>query len=250
MNDDQLDVKLEAGEEASVSEPSTEEPKATEEVETPESEATVEESEETQTETEEAPKKGANQRIRELNAKAKSAEEKAKSLEQKLAELTGQVDQQMPQAPYQPQVSEGSELTTEQYKQDVMRTAESLVSLKIKQSEAITRINSEAQQVVQLFPQLDPDHVDFDRELSDSITEATEAYVKANPYTASPKKFVEKMMKPYTRAVQKEVGKVTENIAKQVSETATRPTSVSTKGGKTHSDKSIAELEKELGFVN
>jgi len=55
------------------------------------------------------------------------------------------------------------------------------------------------------------------------------------------------MMKPYLRSVTKEVGKVSENLAKQVSQAATRPTSVSTSGGKSNKDKSIKELEAELG---
>ena len=254
MSDEPIDVKdINAGEEASISESSTEETKATEEVETPpeETESTEEvEPAETQTETEEAPKKGANARIRELNAKAKSAEEKAKGLEQQLAELTGSVEPQAPSAQYTPQVEAGVEITPEQYKEDVLKTAQTMVDLKIKQSEAVSRINNEANQVVQIYPQLDPDSDSYDKELSESVTEATLAYVKANPYTASPKKFVEKLMKPYLRAVTKEVGKATETIARQVSEAAARPTSVTTKGGKSDRDKSIAELEAEIGFIN
>lgn len=247
---DQIDVKQEAGEEASSSESSTEEPKATEEVETPESEATVEETEETKTETVETPKKGAQSRIRELNAKAKSAEERAKSLEDKLAELTRPVGPDVPQAQYTPQVELGGEISPEQYKLDVQQAGMSAAKLLIAQNNAINRINQEASEAIHKFPQLDPDSDSFDKELSDSVTEATLAYVQQNPYSASPKNFVEKMMKPYLRSVTKEVGKVTENIAKQVSETATRPTSVSTKGGKSDAEKSIKELEAEYGFFN
>ena len=256
MDDDQLDVKVPAGEEASISEPSTEEPKASGEIPTTETEPTGEVEVEG-IETEDKPQKGAESRIRELNSKKKAAEkraatleEKAQSLEAKLAELTGQVDHSEPQAQYTPQIEPGTELSPDQYKDDVVKTAQSLVELRLKQYEAITRINSEATQVLGKYPELDPESDSFDKELSDSITEATLAHCKANPYSASPKKFVEQLMKPYRRSVTKEVGKVTENLAKQVSETATRPTSVSTKGGKSHGEKSIAELEAELGFFN
>jgi hypothetical protein len=248
MNDDPSDVKQVAGEEASIEVSSTEEPKAAEEVETPVEEATVETTEETQTETVETPKKGAQSRIRELNSEKKRAEDRANSLEAKLAELTGSVDPQVPQAQFNPQIEPGGEYSPDQYKQDVLKTAEGMVNLKIKQSEAVSRIRNESNQAVTKFPELDPESDSFNRELSDSITEATEAYVRANPYTASPLKFVEKMMKPYQRAVTKEVGKERENIAKQVSQSATRPTSVSTAGGKSDQDKSISELEKELGI--
>lgn len=246
---DQTDVKQSAGEEASLETSSVEEPKATEEVETPEPEATAESTEETQTETEEAPKKGANARIRELNAKARSAEEKAQSLEAKLAELTGQVGPTTPGASYVPQIGlDGGEVSPEQYQQHVLGTANALVDLKIKQNDAIHRISSETAQVVRDYPQLDPESDQFDKELSDSVTEATLAYVQGQPYTASPKKYVDKLMKPYLRAVTKEVGKVSENLAKQVSQTATRPTAVSTAGGKSDAEKSIKELEAELGI--
>jgi hypothetical protein len=255
MDNDQTDVKQGAGEEASISESSLEEPKATEEVEIPaepEFEPAGEEEgevEEPKAETVETPKKGAQSRIRELNAKAKSAEEKANSLEQKLAELTGRVDQ-APQAQQTPQLDASGEVTPEQYRQHILGTAQTVVDLKIKQSEAVNRINNEAIEVVREFPQLDPESDQFDKELSDSVTEATTAYVKVQPYTASPKKFVEKLMKPYQRSVTKEVGKETVNIAKQVSDSATRPTSVSTKGGKTYEDMSPQELEKELGIIH
>lgn len=251
MADDQLDVKQEAGEVSSISTSSVEEPKATEEVsqetEQVESTETADQGAE-QTETDESSKKGASARIRELNAKAKSAEQKAISLEKRLSELTNQSEQSGTDT-YVPQVEPGQEYSPEQYKQDVLKTADALVSLKIKQSNAVNKINSEARAVLQAYPQLDPDHELFDPELSEAITEATEAHVRANPYSASPKKLVDKLMKPYQRAVTREVGKVTENIAKQVSETATRPTSISTKGGKSDKDKSIQELERELGLV-
>src|SRR3990170_1169013 len=112
MNDDQTDVKEVAGEEASNADPSTGEPKATEEVKTPAGEPQGEEvegkPEGEEAETGETPKKGATQRIRELNAKAKSAEAKANSLEAKLAELTGGVTPTVPQGAYTPQVEPGA----------------------------------------------------------------------------------------------------------------------------------------------
>lgn len=241
---DQTDVNL-SGEETAIEESSTQE-QTTEEVPLTEPEATAEGTEE-KTETEETHKKGAQTRIRELNAKAKSAEERAQSLEQKLAELTNQVDS-VQEAPFVPQVDANGEISQDQYKRDVQTSAMSAAQLLIKQNNAINRINQEAKEAVQKYAQLDPDSELFDKELSDSVTEATEALVRANPYTASPKKFVDSMMKPYLRSVTKEVGKVTENLAKQVSETATRPTSVSTKGGKANHEKSIEELEAELGI--
>ena len=204
------------------------------------------------TETEEKSKKGYSQRIRELNAKAKAAEAKAASLAEKLEELTGAEASSPPPLgveAYQPQVQPGAEITPEQYKQDVVRTADSIATLRVKQESAINRINSEANEVVRSYPELDPESEKFDKDLSETVTEAVEAYVKADPYNASVKKFVAKLMKPYKRAVTKGVGKVTETIAKQVSETATRPTSVA-KSSKKFEELSLKEMEKKLGVVS
>lgn len=251
--DPQTDVKQPAGEEASEPESSADEQKAAEEaVEAPNQPEPTGEGDEAPepAETEDVPKKGANARIRELNAKAKRAEEKASSLEQRLAELTGSGEPKAPsETPYTPQIEPGGEYSPDQFKQEVIKTADALVNLRVKQAEAIQRINTEATQVLRDYPELDPDSDSFDRELSESVTEAVEAHVKANPYSASVRKFADKLMKPYRRAVTKEVGKATETIAKQVSEAATRPTSVTAKGGKSAKDMTIEELEKELGVV-
>jgi flagellar biosynthesis chaperone FliJ len=204
-------------------------------------------------ETVEKPKKGAQSRIKELNSEVKS-------LKEKLAELTSpvglQTDYQPQFNPTEPIVADGEEISVQELNQRIAQRDQRLLQqasanseLRIKQTEAVNRINSEAINVVRKYPQLDPENENFDQELSDSITEATEAYVKSAPYSASVSQFVDKLMKPYTRAVEKEVGKATANIAKQVTEAALRPTSIQ-KGEKTANELSIAELEAKLGVVN
>lgn len=195
-------------------------------------------------------KKGYSSRIRELNAAKKAAEDRANSLESKLAELTApaQVYQQ-PTDFNEPIVKPGEEIDAQEFERRVLQRADAKAELRFRQAEAINRINSEAQAVITLYPELDPDSDSFNAELSDTIAEATEAYVKSNPYNASVKQFVNKMMKPYKGAVSKEVGKATENIAKQVSQAALRPNSIK-QPEKTANEKSIAELEAELGVVN
>jgi septum formation topological specificity factor MinE len=204
--------------------------------------------------------KGAAQRIKELNQRAKSAETRAKSLEDKIAELTGPSTQgYQPQVPdYNPQepiVKDGEEIDVNELNRRIadretrlMAQAEARVELKSRQSEAINRIKSETAEVLKTYPQLDPDSLEFDQELSETVTEAVEAQVRANPYSASVTKFVGKLMKPYAKAVAKEVGEATANIAKQATEAALRPTSIR-KTEKSASEKSIAELEAELGIV-
>lgn len=244
MSEENNDVKekvvVETTEESSTPENPTEE---VTNQESPEASETPEE----ETETGESTNKGANQRIRELNAKAKAAEEKAQSLAQRLEELTGSVEPSA-QQPYQPQVEPGSEVSPDQYKQDVMRTADSIVTLKLKQQEAIGRIRSESLETIRKYPELDPDSEHFNKELSDTVYEAVEAIVRDKPYSASVSKFVDKLMKPYQKAVTTEVGKVSEKLATQVSQSALKPTQVRSEV-KSDKEKSIAELEAELGII-
>ena len=209
-------------------------------------------------ETEREPKKGYSNRVRELNARAKRAEAEKEALAAKLAELTATTngaDFQSPSILDEPIVQAGEEIDALELdrrlrarEQRILQQADALATLRGKQNDAVNRINSEAAKVMQKYPELNPDSEKFNKELSDAITEATEAHVKGAPYTASVINFVDKMMRPYKGAVSKEVGEMTKSVAKQVSEAALRPTSVREKE-KPVTEKSIAELEAELGVV-
>jgi hypothetical protein len=123
-----------------------------------------------------------------------------------------------------------------------------MVDLKMKQSEAISRIDKESSEVMRAYPQLDPDSDSFDKELSETVSEAIEAQVRLNPYSASVKKFADKLMKPFNKAVSNGVAQEKETITKQVSQSALRPTAIRTPEKKTE-EMSIAELEAKLGIV-
>lgn len=213
------------------------------------------------TETDERPKKGYQSRVRELVRERNEAREQAKSLSERLAEISGSNEPQgfptyVPQSQDEPLVKPGEELTAEdlnrriqEREQRIIQTISAQNELRQRQSEAIQRINNEAQTAIKAHPELDPDSEVFDKDLSDTVTEAVEAHVRANPYSASVKKFVDKLMKPYKGAVDREVGKASENIARQVSQAALRPSSVR-KPEKGASELSLAELEAKLGIVN
>ena len=135
-----------------------------------------------------------------------------------------------------------------QREQAILAKADQLAQIRLAQEKALERINQESQEVVKKYPQLDPDNKDaFDKELSESIAEATFAYVRNNP-TGSVKKFVEKLMKPYQRSVTKKVGEQQEALAKQAAESAVKPTP-SPKGEKAFSELSLKEMEERLGKV-
>lgn len=219
------------------------------------------EAQEESVETEGEQGKGSQARIRELVRERNEERERAKSLEQRVSELTGPVGQrgyeppQIPELSNEPIVSPGEEIDASELdrrirsrEQRLIQQTHAMIDLKQKQSEAVNRISNEVQSVIKLHPELDPDSESFDPDLSDAVSEATESYIKSNPYSASVVSYVNKLMRPYKGAVTRGVGKATEVIAKQVSSTALRPTSIR-QPEKTAQEKSIAELEKELGVI-
>jgi hypothetical protein len=247
----------ESGEETTLDTTPVSEEASAEAVETPTESA--EEVEAEAEETEEAQKKGYSQRVRELNTRAKMAEERAKSLEERVAELTRTQDvpnvYQQFDAPAEPLIKPGEEIDAfelnkrlEERERRIIAGADATSLLRSKQSEAISRINTESSEAMRTYPELDPDSDTFNKELSETVTEAVEAHIKADPYNASVKKFVSRLMKPYLGAVTREVGKTTETLAKQVSESALRPTNVH-KPEKTATEMTQEELEQRLGIV-
>ena len=198
-------------------------------------------SEEVVEETEQKPKKGANARIGELVGEVKS-------LKQRLAEVTapsGAIPQKQPNTAID---LDSDEVTPDQYRQHVLETASNMVDLKLKQSEAISRIDKESQEVMRAYPQLDPDNELFDKELSETVSEAIEAQVRLNPYSAPVKAFADRLMKPFSKAVSNGIAQEKEAITRQVSQSALRPNSIR-KPEKSLNEKTLAELEAELGIV-
>jgi hypothetical protein len=243
MDEDQKGVK------DTVVEPEVESP-TTQETPTVEGDKPEEVNLTEETETVEEPKteesgKTANTRIRELNAKLKEEKTKSQSLAEKIAELTNSVEE--PQAPFQPQVEPGAEVTPDQYKADVVRTAQAIAQLEIQRERALNRIHTESQEAIKKYPKLDPNSESFDKELSESVTEATLAYVRATP-TASVTKFVDSLMRPYEKSLLHAEGQAEEKMAKQVSQAALRPTQVKAEE-KPFDSLSISEMEKKLGGI-
>lgn len=224
---------------------------------TPVSEETTE-AQETPTETkEESTKKGYSQRVRELNQRAKEAEAKAESLQEKLAGLTAKVKpgEYIPKMePLTPIVKPGEEITAEELnrrqnerEEELFKRAAQISGLQAQQVNALERINREAKESITKYPSLDPNSDTFDRELSDTLTEAAEAYVKANPQK-SLGEFVDKQMRLHKRAISREVKAEEKEIAKQSSKSAIRPTPAKSEDKK-FEDLSIDEMEKRLGYA-
>jgi len=262
---DQPALNKEGGEEATPEAPPALEPKAPDEIvepEAPEEEAAGETPEPGESPLKKPSKKGVQARIGKLTKRAKKAESKVKSLTDQMEETTallgpqGETDPapQPPTDPEQPILKPGEEIDTveldkrmAQREQRILQKAQGMVNFQGKVNKVVNKINSEARTVLKKYPELDPNSETFNKELSDSVTAATEALVKATP-TASVKNFVDKMMKPFKGAVTKKVGEAGENLAKQVSKTALKPV-LAPKGDKKFSDLSIKEMEGKLGSV-
>lgn len=223
------------------------EEKATEEVVTDKTEPTGEvENGTTETGEGSESKRGFSERVRELNQRAKDAEAERDSLKAELGKLTGSYEPGgLPQ--YQPQVTPGEEITPERYQQDVGKTADAIVTLRLKQQAVLNRINTEAESVMKSYPQLDPEDPAYDRELSKAVTQAVTAHVKADPFNSSVKKFTEMLMKPYQKAVDRKVSEAQKDIAKQVSQEALKPTAIQGVS-KSAKEMSIKELEEKYGL--
>jgi hypothetical protein len=203
-------------------------------------------------------KKGLSNRVRELANKAKTEKQRADSLAAKLEALTGgntqQYDQPTPQYNLDNFVNPNEELTSDElnkrmrdWTQKTLATAQAQAQILTSQNRVVEQINKEARSVVKKYSQLNPESDDFNPKLSGAITKATEAYVRSNP-NASVKKFVDEMMEPYQNSIQKAVGDQQQEIVKQVSQTALRPTLVK-QSEKSVKDMSIKEMEDRFGVV-
>lgn len=209
-----------------------------------ESESPAEEIVDSPEETEEVDR-SAKSRIRELANERREEKQHVNSLKDQLNEfgLQDQWDQPM----YEPKVEPGQELSVDQYKQDVLQTADSLVELKLRARDNGNRIKSEINDAVSEYTMLDPKQDSFDEDLSEGVTDSVRNFIKANP-TGNVRGFIDKLMKPYQKSVEREVAKREGTVAKQVSQTALRPSQVKATSKK-FEEMDLSEMEAKLGKV-
>jgi len=248
MEEQKKAENLNDGKETIVTESPTVEGKVTPEVETPKSETPNVEVpvEEAQPTVSEEPKlKPVEKRIHKLVDKVKEAEQARDSLAKQVEDLTFQLSGGQANTPqYQPTIEPGAEVTQEQYKADVVRTAQSIAQLEVQKQRLVDTINREAAESMSDHPELNPKSESFDRELSEMIVESVKAQIQSNP-SASVKKLVNQMMKPYRKAIDKQVAENQATVTQQVAETALRPSQVKVVE-KPFGELSIEEMEKRL----
>jgi len=192
--------------------------------------------------------KPVEKRIHKLVDERNREREEKESLARQVEELTAQLSSQ-PQSVNSslPTIEPGAEVTQDQYKRDIVQTAQSIAQIEIQKERILEKINKEALESISEHPELNPKSEVFDKELSDTITESVRAQIQVNP-TASVKKLVNNLMKPYRRAVEKKVAEEAVTVAKQVSESALRPTQVKAVE-KPFEELTPEEMEKKLGVV-
>lgn len=156
--------------------------------------------------------------------------------------------------PNQPLVAPGEEVTIEelnarQAKRDqwLLQQSRNETAFMMQRQQVIERINRESSETEKAYPQLNPDSEEYDKELSESISQASLAYIRTNP-AGSLTKFVDGLMKPYMRSINKSVASQQTEIVKQASQTAMRPNQVPASEKKAQ-DMDLKELEKKLGVV-
>ncbi len=206
--------------------------------------------------TEGESKKGFSARVSEAVNRAKTAEAEAQSLRSKVAELTSQVGQPNFQAtePLKPLVNANEENVTfeelnrrqAERDQQILEQARRESYLQSQQALTLERISREARDLTRKYAELDPQSESFDPELSEVVSEAGLAYVKANP-TKSLEEFVDKQMNLHKRAATKQAKAEQAEIANQTSQSAIRPTSAKP-GIKKDEDMTIKEMEAKYGF--
>lgn len=184
---------------------------------------------------------GAEKRIHQLVDERDRERREKETLAQKLEELTSQAQNPGDFPQYQRDGADGErELTL-----DDLRT---IARLEVEKERTVNRINSEAREVQKLYPELDKDGDSFDPDVNEAVTTAVWLEIQRDP-SQSVKKLTDKYMKPYLKAAERAVGQEKQNLAKQVSETALRPSAIKGTEKKFH-EKTIEEMEQELDIVN
>ncbi|HNQ31722.1 MAG TPA: hypothetical protein PKJ68_04535 [Candidatus Woesebacteria bacterium] len=233
---------------------------AVEEKQVVESEASSEGLPDESQSVEQPPKKvsGAEKRIHKLVDERDAAAQEAETLRAKIAELTNNWQEPvMPDVQAQSQntpansESYGEERTLTEAELDrrIAQKASTIAQLTLERERMANRINTEAEDAIRAYPQLDPHQKDkYNPELNSLITQAVWLAVKDNP-NQSVKKLVDAYMKPYLGSVEKAVEERKAEINDAVVSAALRPSPVPAPAAKQAKDMTIEELEAKLGKV-
>jgi hypothetical protein len=187
---------------------------------------------------------GAEKRIHTLVDERDKERQKAQDLEQKLTELTSGVETPARNIPqYQP--AEGASQGGE--RELTLDDLRAIARLEVEKERTVNRINTQAIEAIKLNPELDKKSDQFDSEINEAVTTAVWLEIQKDP-SKDVLKLTEKYMRPYRKAAEKAVGAEKEELTRQVNDEALHP-NVIKPVDKKFEDKSIKEMEEELGVV-
>lgn len=197
---------------------------------------------------------GAQKRIHELVDERNAAVSEAETLRSKIAELTN--NWQQPVMPDFQAQNQNIPPTSENYGEErtlteaeLMSKVQAMTQITLERERTVARINSEANEALKAYPQLDPSNKDtYDPDLNGVITNAVLLSLKDNP-NQSVTKLVDAFMKPYKGSVEKAVEDKKAEIANAVVSATLRPSPVPAPAAKQAKDMTLEELEAKLGKV-
>lgn len=204
-----------------------------------------------------------------VTSKSRSAQGRIKELVDERNNLRQQLDQYIDQSQFdlhaqgansqledEFDIQPGQELTVEQMKEMLSKAeqrgesrAAGLVDMKFAQREALDKVRKGSRKALKEFPVLDPNNKEgFNKELSDAITGVISDKVRSNINTDVFTE-VQKLMKPYEKAIQQASAREKETMAKQIAETASRPSSKDAPKQAQDRPKTWQDIENEVGVV-
>jgi len=220
----------------------------------------------------------AQKRYRTLNKRAKDAEQKATKLEEEVGKLrdaqeqrfvsgvkpaqfetgkqppTTAVSRTQPlskgqpsgQVPWEGQTPQGERVITEdEYKRDILQTADYIVKTRINQYEKSNLIKNDLKDVEGKYSELNPDSVDYSEKMSKKLSELFDVQLRANP-SVRLKTFVNDIMTLRKSGEEKGKAEVTAKLVEQKAEEAVTPSEVAPPEEMSFEEMTLEEKEKYM----
>jgi len=242
-----------------------------EETETPEKAVKTPETEELTEEDEKLLSERAQKRIRQLSEKAKRAEELEKEVdrlrstqEQRFTQTVGEPrGYQQPTVPASPvaQVStpqsvptnlpwaenpdEERVVTPEEYKRELLSTADALVQARMSQYAKATEIKDDLERVERKYTELNPESPDYSEDLSVKLSNLFSTQLSANPQVRL-SGFVDDIMSLRKSGEEKVKEQVSAKVVEQKSEEAILPKAVESEPTKPFESMTLDEKENYM----
>lgn len=184
-------------------------------------------------------------------------ERRFQKMSQKMRELADtQPSYQQPVNQFVPQVEPGSEITPEQYQKDVMSAAQTITQLEINklraeqaQKEYVENFDRDVAYTESKYSELNADSPNYDSKLSEKVANMYEKLSAKNPNIRL-RDIVDDVMEVAERKSTRATAQTNSQIKRQADESALKTTTTAKPAAKTAEEKSLAELEQELGYVS